>query len=193
MCSLQHGTGFCNHWLLLFWWPAVIKTSRLAQSCVFVNMRLGKITVPVKNGMQAARVSVWHVLVVRVALVVGWAEQGGQLRMFRLPLVFAPILVPNTKAQSIYNSLFAHPAHHHVWRGLFRILDAAVVGIASYECDAATSNLKMLSHILSLAKRPHYTCHWLCSLHQLKIVETSLCGLLGASFLSRLYSVTLLF
>ena len=142
--------------------------------------------------MQVARMSVWHVLVVRVALVVGWAEQGGQLRMFRLPLVFAPILVPNTKAQSIYNSLFAHPAHHHVWRGLFRILDAAVVGIASYECDAATSNLKMLSHILSLAKRPHYTCHWLCSLHQLKIVETSLCGLLGASFLSRLYSVTLL-
>ena len=149
-----------------------------------------RLTMPVKGSRKGARTSVWQVMVARMVLLVGWWDEGSTLKVFRFPIVFAPLIVSDVKAATIHGTLFGHPLNKPIFHAVSWLYKLASIPVNLNETDGAASNEKMLAYMLRASNE--YWASWLCSLHQIKLIETSLCGICRSRLVSRLYSITLL-
>ena len=68
----------------------------------------------------------------------------------------------------------------------------ARVGIRLFESDVASANLRCVAHLQQEQGAEDLSCHWLCSLHQLQLVEVAVTASVRCNLVSRLYSLTLL-
>jgi len=157
----------------------------------FVGMRLAwdetgqRVTVRQK---QVNERSVWQIMVVRVKLMVAWAQES-----YVFDVVFPPLLVKSVAAASIFAGLYLHPLTAPIWRGINYLMMQAEFAVSFAETDAAAANLKMGAVILDNAAKGQFHGHWLCSLHQAQLCEVSVTtSLTSLKVMSRLYSLSLL-
>ena len=70
---------------------------------------------------------------------------------------------------------------------------SAHIGLHHRETDGASANDKFVAFLLESSSRDgSYCSHWLCSLHQLQLVEVAALASVQNKLISKLYSLTLL-
>ena len=130
----------------------------------------------------------WHVLVARMKLLVAWSHD----ETYEINIVLPCLVVPSTSADSIWQQLYGHPWHAPIMEGMHEILERAVVGIFHRETDAAAANLRLVVFWESNSTSAVLDSHWLCSLHQLQLVEVAVSASVRCNLISKMYSLTLL-
>ena len=167
---------------------------------VFFGSRLAwdetgeRVTLQVPGATQEQQNSVWHVLVSRLKLVVAWSRPDGVLQPFTIALVLPTLVVPSTSAASIFSQLFHHPLNAAIFTAVRELSELSTFATKLYETDAAYANQRLTAHLFTTAEANDLMCHWLCSLHQLQLVESAVTACVGrkCNLIAKLYSLTLL-
>ncbi|CAE7032130.1 unnamed protein product [Symbiodinium natans] len=138
--------------------------------------------------------SSWQVLVLRVRLVLAW-EDGSSVV---IRLVLPPVSLLATGAEHQYYSLFHHPAYKCI-NGLVGLLrQHAHENMDLAETDGASSNMRLLAHLVQQAKsnvagrggHPLLFTHCRCMNHAVQLNNASLLAIISPTLLNRIYGMT---
>lgn len=137
---------------------------------------------------ESEQCSSWHILAYRVSLVVGWVGLPVVSQTFILP----PVVLASTAGAAIFAALRGHPQYARLLHGLRMLRRRAGQSIALYETDSASGNEKLIIHMQRLMAFPPdlVKSEWCrCLSHQTHHIQASVVGLVGAKYLSGLYSM----
>lgn len=135
-------------------------------------------------------VGTWNVMVTRLRLIICWGEES-----YDFAFVLPPLLVASTSAANLYYGIHRHAFYQPVWRAVLYLFQRAEWSLLLSETDAASSNVRLGAHQLTMCGDRTHFAHWFCSLHQAHHVDASIAAVASRawSLISRLlYSFTLM-
>eukprot|EP00974_Lingulodinium_polyedra_P118613 11167851-Lingulodinium_polyedra.AAC.1 len=171
-----------------------VLASALNQQPLFVITKLkwdetGQKVTTQHAGMSAEQQrSTWHVLVCRMTIAISWVAWAGTLAF---SVAFPPLLVANTKSETIWSAIFRHPLYMPLFTAIEKLFSLAGYAVDLNETDAAYSNERLMAGRMMRSIRPVLIQWSPCGNHQTQIVETNVLNVASLSLLSRLYSVSL--
>ena len=140
--------------------------------------------------------SSWQVLVCRMRLVIVWPN--GLNIVFRV--VLPPVTLLATGAEHQYYALHHHPAYKCINALVGLLRKNALVNIDVAETDGASSNLRLLAHLIQKGKSTVFgppgsqhqplLAHARCMNHAVQLNNAALLGIIGSNLLNKIYGLS---
>lgn len=132
----------------------------------------------------------WQTLVIRERLILCWAD--GSCLILRL--VLPPVILLASAAQDIYYAMRHHPSYAAVHEMTKLIGDLSQNRFEVYESDGASSNHRLIAHMLQKVKERKdmkpYVLHMTCQNHGTQLITVSVLAATEHNILNRLYGLT---
>ncbi|CAE7247237.1 unnamed protein product [Symbiodinium sp. CCMP2592] len=144
--------------------------------------------------------SSWQVMVVRIRIVLVWEDGSNMV----VRLIVPPVSLLATGAEHQYYALSYHPAYKCL-NGLLGLLrQQAEENMDLSETDGASSNNRLIAHLIQQAKTTHLgrgssgsaghpllLAHCRCMNHAVQLNSAAILGTVSATLLNRVYGMTI--